>query len=32
MLLSGDFRHILPVVPRGSDGDVINACFKRSNL
>ncbi|DAZ95290.1 TPA: hypothetical protein N0F65_007780, partial [Lagenidium giganteum] len=32
MLLSGDFRQILPVVPRGSDGDVINACLKRSNL
>ncbi|DAZ94942.1 TPA: hypothetical protein N0F65_012659 [Lagenidium giganteum] len=32
MLLSEDFGQILPVVPRGTDGDVINACLKRSNL
>ncbi|DBA04182.1 TPA: hypothetical protein N0F65_004290, partial [Lagenidium giganteum] len=32
MLLSGDFGQIIPVVPRGSDGDVMNACLKRSNL
>ncbi|DAZ97437.1 TPA: hypothetical protein N0F65_009888, partial [Lagenidium giganteum] len=32
MLLSGDFGQILPVVPRGSDGNVINACLKRSSL
>jgi ATP-dependent DNA helicase PIF1 len=32
MLLTGDFRQILPVVPRASDGQVIGACIKKSDL
>jgi hypothetical protein len=30
MLLGGDFRQILPVVPRGSRGDIVSASLKRS--
>ncbi|XP_059222048.1 ATP-dependent DNA helicase pif1-like [Stomoxys calcitrans] len=32
ILFSGDFRQILPVVPRGTRADEINASLKRSNL
>uniref|UniRef100_A0A182N6N5 ATP-dependent DNA helicase n=1 Tax=Anopheles dirus TaxID=7168 RepID=A0A182N6N5_9DIPT len=32
MLLSGDFRQILPIVPKGSDAQIINQCLKRSPL
>ena len=32
LLLSGDFRQILPVVIRGSKADHINACIKSSAL
>lgn len=32
ILLTGDFRQTLPVVPRGSRADEINACFKKSAL
>ena len=32
LLLSGDFRQTLPVVPRGTPADEINACLKSSNL
>lgn len=32
MLLSGDFRQILPVVPRSTPADEIHACLKSSNL
>ena len=32
VLFSGDFRQILPVVPCGSRGQVVNACFKSSPL
>ena len=32
LLLSGDFRQILPVVRRGSKADHINACLKTSIL
>ena len=27
----GDFRQILPVVPKGSRGQIVSACLKRSN-
>ncbi|XP_038698800.1 uncharacterized protein LOC119996288 [Tripterygium wilfordii] len=32
VLLGGDFRQILPVVPKGSSFDTVNACIARSNL
>lgn len=32
VLLSGDFRQILPVVPRSTPADEINACLKSSYL
>ena len=31
-VLSGDFRQILPVIPRGTRADDINACLKSSYL
>ncbi len=32
MLLGGDFRQVLPVVPHGSRGDQVNASIKSSDL
>ncbi|PAA84583.1 hypothetical protein BOX15_Mlig017082g4 [Macrostomum lignano] len=32
LLLSGDFRQTLPVIPRGTPADEINACLKSSHL
>lgn len=32
ILLSGDFRQILPVIPRLTTADKIHACLKSSNL
>lgn len=32
ILLSGDFRQTLPVVPRSTQADELNACLKSSNL
>lgn len=32
ILLSGDFRQTLPVIPRSTPADEINACLKSSNL
>ncbi|KAF2890198.1 hypothetical protein ILUMI_15975 [Ignelater luminosus] len=32
ILLSGDFRQTLPVIPRSTASDEINACLKSSNL
>ena len=32
ILLSGDFRQTLPVIPRSTAADEINACLKSSNL
>lgn len=32
ILLSGDFRQTLPVIPRSTVADVLNACLKSSNL
>lgn len=32
VLLAGDFRQILPVVPRGTPSDELNACLKSSYL
>lgn len=32
ILLSGDFRQTLPVIPRSTVADEINACLKSSNL
>ena len=32
ILLSGDFRQTLPVVPRGTPADELNACLKLSRL
>ncbi|XP_049285931.1 uncharacterized protein LOC125765095 [Anopheles funestus] len=32
VLLSGDFRQILPIVPKGNDAQIINECIKRSTL
>ena len=32
VLFAGDFRQTLPVIPRGTSADEINACFKASHL
>ncbi|XP_063987756.1 uncharacterized protein LOC135167948 [Diachasmimorpha longicaudata] len=32
ILLSGDFRQTLPVIPRSTPADELNACLKSSNL
>lgn len=32
ILLSGDFRQILPVIPHGSIGQIIDSCVNRSRL
>lgn len=32
VLLSGDFRQILPVIPRGSIGQIIDSCINKSQL
>ena len=32
VVLSGDFRQILPVIPGGSRPQIVNACFKSSGL
>lgn len=32
VLLAGDFRQILPVVPRATPGEVVSACVKKSHL
>jgi hypothetical protein len=29
VVMGGDFRHILPVVPRGMRGQIVDASFKR---
>lgn len=32
ILLAGDFRQTLPVIPRSTPADELNACLKMSNL
>jgi hypothetical protein len=32
MIFGGDFQQILPVVPKGSRADIVNACLKMSSL
>ncbi len=32
VLFSGDFRHILPVVPKASQGMIVQLCLKSSHL
>ena len=32
IIFGGDFRQILPVVKRGTRGDIVNAAFNRSNI
>jgi hypothetical protein len=32
MVLGGDFRQVLPVVEKGTRGQIVDACLKRSNL
>jgi hypothetical protein len=32
VVLAGDFRQVLPVVPKGSRGQIVDACVKRSLL
>jgi len=32
VLLAGDFRQILPVIPRANDAQIVSACLKRSCL
>jgi hypothetical protein len=32
MVLGGDFRQVLPVVERGTRGQIVEACIKRSSL
>ena len=32
MVFGGDFRQVLPVIPKGSRSDVVNACINRSFL
>ena len=31
-LLCGDFRQILPVIPRGTRGNIVDTCVKKSYL
>ncbi|XP_016185397.1 uncharacterized protein LOC107627031 [Arachis ipaensis] len=32
VVLGGDFRQILPVIPRGSQEEIVHSCIKASNL
>ena len=32
MIFGGDFQQILPVIPKGSRADIVNACFRMSYL
>ena len=32
MLLCGDFRQILPVIPHGTRGDIVDSCLKKSYM
>nr|XP_017228440.1 PREDICTED: ATP-dependent DNA helicase PIF1-like [Daucus carota subsp. sativus] len=32
VVLGGDFRQILPVIPRGSEGEIVSSCITRSKL
>lgn len=32
MLLSGDFRQILPVIPKASDTQIVESCISFSDL
>ena len=32
IIFGGDFRQVLPVIPKGSRSDVVNACINRSFL
>ncbi|CAF4571758.1 unnamed protein product, partial [Rotaria sp. Silwood2] len=32
LLLAGDFRQTLPVIPKGTMADALKACWKASNL
>lgn len=32
VMLSGDFRQILPVIPKGSIGQIIDSCINQSPL
>lgn len=32
LILSGDFRQTLPVIPKSTPADEINACLKKSHL
>ena len=32
MILGGDFQQILPIIPRGSQADIVNACLQMSYL
>ena len=32
ILLAGDFRQLLPIIPRSTPADEMNACLKNSNL
>ncbi|GKD02999.1 ATP-dependent DNA helicase PIF1-like protein, partial [Tanacetum coccineum] len=32
VLLGGDFRQILPVIPKGKRSDIVHACISRSKL
>ena len=32
VIFGGDFRQILPVVPKGTRADIVNSCIKRNNI
>ena len=32
MILGGDFQQILPIIPQGSQADIVNACLRMSHL
>lgn len=32
VVMGGDFRQILPVIPKGGEGEIVDACLNKSKL